>query len=160
MEHIGQIVSKEDGQLLMRQPATQTREVTPKELLGEAYPPFRELMHRLSSEYNWEMTGKDGMNWGQAAHSLGFELFAQSVVAYLADTSTTSDGTPHCTFRPRIGQILAHADRITKLHKTREQSEKTSQMMREDKASSETVARCMGEIREQSWYRRVRRTAK
>ena len=155
MEQIGNLVSRE---ALTRSTGRSDtlKQITPKEMLGDDYYAFRQLMRRLSSDYNWELTEEDGLTWASLANKLGVDLWAKAVLAYLTDTSEDADGKPKCTFRPKVGEIMAHAEKIKRDRKMYQQSRKTSDMMRGEKASDEVVQQCMAEIRSQSWYSKRR----
>jgi len=155
MEQIGNLVSREALMPSTKHSDTMT-EMSPKEMLGEDYHDFRTLMRRISSEYNWQMTKEDGLTWASLAAKLGFKVWAKAVLAYLTDTSEDADGKPKCTFRPKVGEIMAHAEKIKRDRKMYQQSRKTSDMMRGEKASDEVVQQCMAEIRSQSWYSKRR----
>ena len=154
MEQIGNLVSREALTRSTERSDTPLRQITPKEMLGDGYYAFRQLMRRLSSDYNWELTEEDGLTWASLANKLGVDLWAKAVLAYLTDTSEDADGKPKCTFRPKVGEIMAYAERINKAREWEKRGEKTAQMMREETASDETVERCMEDIRSQSWYKR------
>lgn len=154
MEQIGDLVSKRALTRSTERSDT-PKQMTPKEMLGDGYYTFRELMRRLSSDYNWEMTEEDGRTWASLAKKLGVDLWAKAALAYLTDTSEDADGKPKCTFRPKVGEIMAYAERINKAREWEERGKKTAQMMRGEKASDEYVKQCMDEIRSQSWFKRT-----
>ena len=101
------------------------------------------------------MTEEDGRTWASLAKKLGVDLWAKAALAYLTDTSEDADGKPKCTFRPKVGEIMAYAERINKAREWEERGKKTAQMMRGEKASDEYVKQCMDEIRSQSWFKRT-----
>jgi hypothetical protein len=109
-------------------------------------------MRRLSSEYNWEMTEEDGATWAEFACQYEVDLFVAGVAAHMADQTMTSLGTPSCTFRPKVGQIAGHIDRI--VEGKRGQSSMAADKAKyaewkQNAASEEIVTGHMDTIREQ-----------
>ena len=115
---------------------------------------FREVMARLSSEYNWDLTEEDSKTWSELASRIGVGRFCKSVAAYFNDNTVTSDGTLTCQWRPKAGQIVALAAKISQTERWEEQTEKNQENSKVERASNELVAELMAEVRKEGWFAR------
>jgi len=109
-------------------------------------------MRRLSAEYNWPLTKEDILTWAEFAAQYPARLFAEGVVAHMADTTPTNTGSPVCTFRPKIGQVAGHIDRIVEARQTQTNSVAQRKMYRQWKkeaATPEQARKHMATLREQ-----------
>ena len=118
---------------------------------------FREVMARLSSEYSWDLTVEDSKTWSELAARIGVSRFCRSVAAHLNDNTVKSDGSITCEWRPKAGQIMAQAARISQSDRWQEQTQKNINNGNIERASNEFVAEQMAEVREQEWYKRSKR---
>ena len=140
-EALMRLMTQSDGQM----------QTSVKQMLGEGYQIFRDVMRRLSSEYTWEMTKEDGQSWAEFARCYDVNDFRMGIAAHLADQTMTSLGTPACTFRPKIGQIAGHIERIVKRRdeqRTAIESQKKFKQWREEASDRDQVAVHMQEMRE------------
>ena len=118
---------------------------------------FREVMARLSSEYSWDLTVEDSKTWSELAARIGVDRFCRSVAAHLNDSTVKSDGSITCEWRPKAGQIMAQAAKISQSDRWQEQTQKNVQNASTERASNQFVAEQMAQVREQAWFKRSKR---
>lgn len=117
---------------------------------------FREIVRRLSREYEWEMTEDDVKTWAVFAGRFDIDLFGRAVGEYLSDISLDSFGNPNCRSRPKIGQILAqiHTLQAKTAEKKRDQSRRDNYGDINDGShvQGEALEVHMSDIRTQPWF--------
>tara|TARA_R110000823_G_scaffold2277_2_gene9348 strand:- start:127 stop:615 length:489 start_codon:yes stop_codon:yes gene_type:complete len=150
MEKIGNLVSTNQ----LRTSMQSYSEPVPAQMSQSDMGPFREVMARLSSEYNWDLTQEDSKTWSELAIRIGVNRFCRSVAAYLKDNTVNSDGSLTCQWRPKAGQIMALAAKISQSDRWQEQTDKNLENAQIERASNEFVAEQMAEVREQAWFKR------